>query len=386
MPNRRSAAVFLLLGVAFAGLLVSRDGSNGNGNRKRNRARRRTSRNLLDSTTDTTHPTATNHPQCARGNPDGLVDRPLLLYKYSRTGSTWLAWSGKTLRSKTRPMRWTHEAHGKCLAKDSTAKTDDLSTWFAEYFGRETDGSFISLDNKHGMEPECLVTAGKKDKRMGSLIATFNPHESHAETPDFSPEQWKKIFDAAPNLTLGVLVRTNSVKRAISALASHVQLEICGIKKLTGKEDCIKDLPKKITVDINALWSKIRESEQKRTVVTEAAAKISQTYGDGTMFCLSYESMQRDMTGEMRDLGLYLGSPIDEASLLKLEEESVSYKRGSDSLEEYLENYDEVRESLASNPCLLEQLEESEPKDFPLCGAWVPEEVHGEDEKLEEEQ
>ena len=378
MPNRQSAAFFLLLGVAFAGLLVSRDGNNGN--RKQNRARRRTSRTLLD----TTLPAATVHTQCARGNPDGLVDRPLLLYKYSRTGSTWLAWSGKTLRSTTRPMIWMHEAQ-KCLAKDSTDKADDLSTWFAEYFGRET-GGIISLNNKHAMNSECLITAGKKDKRMGSLIATTNPHESHVETPDFIPQQWKKIFDAAPNLTLGVLVRTNAVKRAISALASHVQLEICGIKKLTGKEDCIKDLPKKITVDIDELWSKIRESEQKRTVVTEAAAKISQAYGDGKMFCLSYESMQRDMTGEMRDLGIYLGSPIDEASLLKLEEESVSYKRGSDSLEDYLENYDEVRQSLASNSCLLEQLEESEPKDFPLCGAWVPEEVKGEGKEFEEEE
>lgn len=277
-----------------------------------------------------------------------------------------------------------HEAQ-KCLAKDSTDQADDLSTWFAEYFGRETNGAIISLDNKHAMNPECLVTAGKKDKRMGSLIATTNPHESHVETPEFTPDQWKKIFDAAPNLTLGVLVRTNAVKRAISALASHVQLEICGIKKLTGKEDCIKDLPKKITVDIDELWSKIRESEQKRTVVTDAAARISQEYGNGKIFCLSYESMQRDMTGEMRDLGIYLGSPVEEASLLKLEEESVSYKRGSDSLEDYLENYEEVRESLAGNPCLLEQLEESEPKDFPLCGAWVPEAVpvNEEDEELD---
>ena len=88
----------------------------------------------------------------------------------------------------------------------------------------------------------------------------------------------------------------------------------------------------------------------------------------------------------MRDLGEFLGSPIDEESLQKLSEESVSYKRGSDSLEDYLENYDEVRQSLASNSCLLEQLEESEPKDFPLCGAWVPEEVKGEGKEFEEEE
>ena len=177
-------------------------------------------------------------------------------------------------------------------------------------------------------------------------------------------------------------MRTNAVKRAISALASRVQLEVCGIKKLTGEEDCIRDLPKKITVDLDELWGKIRESEQKRVVVTEAAARISREYGDGRMLCLSYEGMQRDMAGEMRELGLYLGSPIDEASLARLDGEGVSYKRGSDSLGEYLENYAEVKEMLARrNPCLLEQLEEREPRDFPLCGAWVPEEEEEEEER-----
>ena len=81
-----------------------------------------------------------------------------------------------------------------------------------------------------------------------------------------------------------------------------------------------------------------------------------------------------DIVGEMRDLGEFLGSPIDEESLQKLSEESVSYKRGSDDLSEYIENYDEVYESLSKNPCLLEQLEEDEPKNFPLCGVYTGDE------------
>ena len=76
----------------------------------------------------------------------------------------------------------------------------------------------------------------------------------------------------------------------------------------------------------------------------------------------------------MRDLGEFLGSPIDEESLQKLSEESVSYKRGSDDLSEYIENYNEVYESLSKNPCLLEQLEEDEPKNFPLCGVYTGDE------------
>ena len=83
----------------------------------------------------------------------------------------------------------------------------------------------------------------------------------------------------------------------------------------------------------------------------------------------------------MRDLGEFLGSSIDEESLQKLSEESVSYKRGSDDLSEYIENYDEVYESLSKNPCILEQLEEDEPKNFPLCGVYT-----GEEEEEEESQ
>ena len=81
-----------------------------------------------------------------------------------------------------------------------------------------------------------------------------------------------------------------------------------------------------------------------------------------------------DIVGEMRDLGEFLGSSIEEESLQKLSEESVSYKRGSDDLSSYIENYDEVYESLSKNPCILEQLEEDEPKNFPLCGVYTGDE------------
>ena len=78
----------------------------------------------------------------------------------------------------------------------------------------------------------------------------------------------------------------------------------------------------------------------------------------------------------MRDLGEFLGSSIDEESLQKLSEETVSYKRGSDDLREYLENYEEIRDFLSEkSPCLLEQLEASEPQIFPTCGLWDGDDV-----------
>ena len=144
------------------------------------------------------------------------------------------------------------------------------------------------------MQSECLQNAGEDPENIGVTIATLNPHVSHIDTPDLSDEEWADIFGAssAP-LAMGVLVRTNSVKRAISAIASHKQLALCGRKKLTGEEDCIKNLPKTINLNVTELWSKIHESEMKRAIVTEAAGELANKFGDGRIFCLSYESMQQ---------------------------------------------------------------------------------------------
>lgn len=325
------------------------------------------------------------HSQCARGNPEKLKERPLLIFKYSRTGSTWLAWTGNTVKlASGKNMVWTHEATKCDKDRDESTKVATAAgtvEYLKEYFGHETDGKLINEAERHvqrsdgGMQSECLQTAGEDPENIGVTIATLNPHVSHVDTPDLSDGEWEDIFGAssAP-LAMGVLVRTNSVKRAISAIASRKQLALCGRKKLTGEEDCIKKLPKTINLNVTELWSKIHESEMKRAIVTEAAGELANKFGDGRIFCLSYESMQQDIVGEMRDLGEFLGSSIDEESLQKLSEESVSYKRGSDDLSSYIENYDEVYESLSKNPCILEQLEEDEPKNFPLCGVYTGDE------------
>ena len=243
------------------------------------------------------------HSQCARGNPKDLKERPLLIFKYSRTGSTWLAWTGNTVKlASGKNMVWTHEATKCDKDRDETTKTATAAgtvEWLKEYFGHETDGKLINEPNRHvprsegGMQSECLQNAGEDPDNIGVTIATLNPHESHVETPDLSDEEWEDIFGADPNLAMGVLVRTNSVKRAISAIASHKQLALCGRKKLTGGEDCIKNLPKTINLNVTELWSKIHESEMKRAIVTEAAGELANKFGDGRIFCLSYESMQQ---------------------------------------------------------------------------------------------
>ena len=313
------------------------------------------------------------HAQCGRGNPEDLKNRPLLILKYARTGSTWLAWTGNTLRLDSgKPMVWTHEAQG-C----GKLSSEDLTTWLEEYFSRETDGRAVTRNNlhknnhgPHGLSSKCLATAGEDPDKLGVLVATLNPHESHDETPPLSDEQWERIFTAAPDLAIGVLVRTNAVKRAVSAIAADYQRKVCGHMKLTGKEDCISKLPNQIELEERDFMGKIWESEMKRSVVTDIAGDLATKYGDGRIFCLSYEAMEMNLVQEMKDLGEFIGSPISEASLDKLRESAVTYKRGSDDLTEYLANYDEVHGWLSDNQCLLDQLEQDEPRNHPLCNLY----------------
>ena len=332
------------------------------------------------------------HEQCVQFDSDSIItsdhaNRPLLLFKYARTGSTWLAWTGSKLRLQSGlEMTWIHETQ-KCMLDNESKEEEaaDLATWLSEFFAKVPQEEALintreNLKNGSGskhVNHQCLVTAGKDTETMGSNIATLNPHASHEETPDLSDEQWAEIFEANPDLAMGVLVRTNLVKRAISGIAAEVQKEVCGSKKLHGTEDCIEKLPKTLRIEPQQLMEHIIESERKQIIVTEEAARLSRLYGDGKMFCLSYETMQLDLSREMKDLGDFLGAPITEASIEELWNEqhgtsaSASYKRGSDDLREYLENYEEIRAFLsAESPCLLEQLEASEPRIFPTCGVW----------------
>ena len=194
------------------------------------------------------------------------------------------------------------------------------------------------------------------------------------DVPDLTLAQWERLFTAVPNLAFGVLVRTNSVKRAVSRLASEEQVRLCGGKKLHGDEDCLQNLPEQVYINTTLLWDDIVLNDMKRTHLPTMVARLSTQFGDGKMVCISYESMQRDIAGEMEVLGRYLGDDIDPESLETLRHNAgkTSYKRGSDNLREYLANYDEVRASLEQYPCLLEQLEDTgrDGKDFPPCDLW----------------
>ena len=370
-----------------------------------------------------TAPTAptTIHPQCV--DPSTLTknsqqlspDRPILILKYARTGSTWLVWSGQTLElSNNRTMVWTSEAEG-C----GQPYSDDLMQWFVEYYHPTSRDTRMRLNRRPNYQNnKCTLYSGKlyvnyerghkrkhnRQTDLGSFVSTIDWKIATKDTdddgnetvttldwhtddpfhkkgdnvlgrdiPDLTLTQWGQLFQSVPNLALGVLVRTNSVKRAVSRLASEDQERICGSKKLRGDEECLKDLPDRVYINTTQLWDDIKVNDMKRDILPKMVAHLSTTFSSAKIYCLSYESMQRDMAGQMEGLGKFLGADIEPSSLDKLREGagSTSYKRGSDDLSEYLENYDEVRESLSEYPCLLAQLEDrSKGDDFPPCNVW----------------
>ena len=261
------------------------------------------------------------HEQCIQLDPAGMSsaepNRPMLRFKYARTGSTWLAWTGSKLRLRSGlSMTWIHETQ-KCMLDTESPEEEaaDLTTWLSEYFGKvpmeealvNTRANLKNGGGSKHVNHQCLVTAGKNMEEMGSNIATLNPHASHLETPDLTDGQWADIFAANPTLAMGVLVRTNSVKRAISGIASEVQRQMCGSKKLHGDEDCIDKLPKTLRLDPQLLMDSIVESERKQIIVTEEAARLSRLHGDGKIFCLSYEAMQLDLAGGDEGSGRVFG-------------------------------------------------------------------------------
>jgi len=309
------------------------------------------------------------HSQCARGTSE-LKNRPMIIFKSARTGSTWLAWTGQELELVSgKKMLWTTEVGG-C----GKLYNRQLAKWLIKYFTQGREGNEVEHHGRK-LKLKCRMQGSGVDD-FGPIIATIDVKKTPNDIPEdewvpnLSLEQWREVFKAVPNLAIGVLVRTNAVKRAISSIAAEEQVRICGDKvgkKLTGKEKCIKDLPEQVHLNTTVLWDHVTKSDRKRQKLPELAARLSSKYSDGKVFCISYEGMEMNMPRVMDDLGKFIGAGVDPKSIAELREKQVSKKRGSDDLSEYISNYEEVRESLSSNKCILDMLESRQPKIFPAC-------------------
>lgn len=113
-------------------------------------------------------------------------NRPMLLFKYARTGSTWLAWTGSQLRLQSgRTMTWIHETQ-KCMMdqyESPDKKAADMATWLSEYFAKVPQEEALvntkaNLKNRGGskhVNHQCLVTAGKDSEGNGEQHCHARP-------------------------------------------------------------------------------------------------------------------------------------------------------------------------------------------------------------------
>ena len=137
--------------------------------------------------------------------------------------------------------------------------SDGFVKYAQEYFGRQQNGTYIQMKNYHDPNPKrnpdrlpsfmkfrCLQTVNPDViDEGGPLIATLQPHETRAKSPPLSDDHWRQIFEAVPNLAVGVLVRTNSVKRAISFIASELRGSNAVPRSSTGPRNALRTFPRR---------------------------------------------------------------------------------------------------------------------------------------------
>ena len=171
------------------------------------------------------------------------------------------------------------------------------------------------------------------------------------------------------SLLVSMLVRTNSVKQAVSDLRVQCLRNVCGESNVARGQSACADA---------ALPTKMRVSPEKLRCTTlrmleHAAALYEGTCGIGATLGLPvttvrYEELQQNATAAVEGLlpPRFVVPSAESVGLLKLT---------SDSLRDVLSNYDEVHAALAPVPCLLEMLEATEPQVFPPgCLTRVPSE------------
>jgi len=294
----------------------------------------------------------------------------LLFFKYSRTGSTWLDWTLDTLHDKLgRPWSHSHEAQ-QCFPKKRNK------------FDRYVVGAALgdaSIGTSKCRPSKCCTPFELDRSRLA--VVGLSLACNRLSQRDLSLDRWVPAVTNATasggRIIVATLVRTNLVKRAISAIAVEEQKKVCGHKKIPSGEqgqECLKDLSDTLTVPLRALQENIYLSSAYMQHTVALANGVAKAAGrpEGALL-LRYEALQLDLAGGVRrflhDADVSLQEP------LQLSADAVSLKRGDDDLSKYLDNFDELDRALADYPCLQRMLHAVDPVVFEdECVGEIPEE------------
>ena len=267
---------------------------------------------------------------------------PIVVFKKSRTGSTWLA---DMLAQDARVAFFRHEAQG-CFTDDAvrTKKAFEIMV------RRPTCSTQMCPNAKKG---DAWLTAPTTTDCFDDKLVGFDVNPSH--TPFLSWERdWPQLL-RTPVKTV-VYMRTNLIKHAVSSLHADVLVKACDTHKVLSQrsKDCVEAntevLSRKIAVDALSLSNSARKLGR---YWVDLLSNTTQASG-GKVFVLYYEALQRDASVELGRLFDYVGVPGSSVP------ESSSVKITPDDLRETLADFGQVRRDLLrEDPALVPQLEDT---------------------------
>ena len=223
---------------------------------------------------------------------------PIVVFKKSRTGSTWLA---DMLAQDARVAFFRHEAQG-CFTDDAvrTKKAFEIMV------RRPTCSTQMCPNAKKG---DAWLTAPTTTDCFDDKLVGFDVNPSH--TPFLSWERdWPQLL-RTPVKTV-VYMRTNLIKHAVSSLHADVLVKACDTHKVLSQrsKDCVEAntevLSRKIAVDALSLSNSARKLGR---YWVDLLSNTTQASG-GKVFVLYYEALQRDASVELGRLFDYVGVPL----------------------------------------------------------------------------
>jgi LPS sulfotransferase NodH len=267
---------------------------------------------------------------------------PVVVFKKSRTGSTWLA---DMLAQDARVAFFRHEAQG-CFTDDAERTRKALEVMVR----RPTCSTQMCPNAKKG---DAWLTAPTTTDCFDNKLVGFDLNPSH--TPFLSWERdWPQLL-RTPVKTV-VYMRTNLIKHAVSSIHADVLVKACDTHKVLSQKakDCVESnteaLSQRIAVDALSLSKSARKLGQYWVSLLNNTTTAS----GGKVFVLYYEALQRDASVELGRLFDYVG--VSGSSV----PESSSVKITPDDLRETLADFEQVQKDLSRiDPALLPQLEDT---------------------------
>jgi LPS sulfotransferase NodH len=188
--------------------------------------------------------------------------------------------------------------------------------------------------------------------------------------PEHIPDvDWSRIKAAVPELRVIALARSNIIKSAMSGFTGELLKEKCGSANLRAGDKriggCDGAIPVKVPWSYADFLLHIKNWKARADHFDHTVEKVGEVVGTKNLQRVHYEDLQQDVLGNLSRVLEGVGARVQLTSARA----SQWKKRGSESLQDTLEHFDEIRERLQATggacSCLLLYLMSTTPEVLP---------------------